>query len=149
MLDGGMLNKWVLLRLALVVLNAIPLFASNAMGKSFSVLELSGVFIFCAVVIPALGLMAMMYGKLAGGAQGLAMKWSLPSWRKSPFTLTEPTQFFHLAAFIFISQGVSQALVRQEMRVNALSTGSLFLVIGMGLWLGTWLVAILLREKTV
>lgn len=148
MLDHGALNKWVFIRLALIALNAIPFSSSHAIvGGTFSWLELSAVFFFCSGAIPVMGLMVMMYGRLSGQIQGLAVQWTRPAWRKSPFTLTEPTQFFHLAAFILMSQGISQVIVGSEVYLNPPSTGTLFLTAGMGLWVGTWLSALFIGKS--
>lgn len=148
MLDHGKLNKWVFIRLALIALNAIPFPSSNPVGaKTFSSLELSWVFLFSLGSILVLGFMAMKYGKLLGTIQGFAMQWPRPSWRKNPFTLTEPTQFFHLAAFILISQGISRVLVGSEVYLNPLSSGTLFLTTGVGLWAGMWLSALSLEKR--
>jgi hypothetical protein len=148
MLDHGGLNKWVFIRLALIALNAIPFPSSNPVGaKTFSSLELSWVFLFSLGSIPVLGFMAMKYGKLSGTIQGFAVRWPRPSWRKNPFTLTEPTQFFHLAAFILISAGISRVLVGSEVYLNPPSSGTLFLTAGVGLWAGMWLSALSLEKR--
>jgi hypothetical protein len=149
MLDHGEPNKWVFIRLALIALNAIPFPFSNPVGtQTFSALELLGVFIFSLVLIPVFGLMTMKYGKLSETIQGFAMQWPRPSWRKSPFTLTEPTQFSHLAALILISLGISRVLVGSEVYLNPPSGGTLFLTAGMGLWVGTWLSALSLDKMS-
>jgi hypothetical protein len=148
MLDHGGMNKWVFIRLALITLNAIPFASSNPVGaKTFSSLELSWVFLFSLGSIPVLGFMAMKYGKLSGAIQGFAMQWPRPSWRKNPFTRTEPTQFFHLAAFILIPLGISRVLVGSEVYLNPPSSGTLFLTVGVGIWAGVWLSALSLEKR--
>ena len=148
MLDHGALNKWVFIRFALIALNAIPFPAFNPVGeKTFSPLELSGIFLFSLGSILVLGLMAMNYGKLSGTIQGFAVQWPRPSWRKPPFTVTEPTHFFHLAAFILISLGISRVLVGSEVYLNPPSSGTLFLTVGVGLWAGVWLSALSFEKR--
>jgi hypothetical protein len=148
MLDHGALYKWVFIRLALIALNAIPFSSSHAIvGRTLSWFELSAVFFFCSGAIPVMGLMVMMYGRLSGQIKGLAVQWSRPAWRKSPFTLTEPTQFFHLAAFILMSQGISQVIVGSEVYLNPPSNGTFFLTAGVGLWAGIWLSALSFEKR--
>jgi hypothetical protein len=140
MLNHGEPNKWVFIRLALIAMNGIPFPSFNPVGaKIFSPLELSGTSLFSLGVVPVLGFMVMNYGKLSGTTQGFAVQWPRPSWRKNPFTLTEPMQFFHLAVFILIFLGVSRMLVGSEVYLNPPSSGTVFLTAGVGLWAGMWL----------
>lgn len=140
-MGGGAMNRWVVMRLTLLGLNAIPLSSSQSIGMtSISTLELAGVMAFCAPAVPAMGFMIRRAGRLTVEGQSPMVQWSRPSWSKSPFKLSEPTQFFHLAAFIFMSRGASsQLLLATDSLAARSSAGQLFLACGLGLWLGAWL----------
>lgn len=132
-------NKWVLIRIGLIALNAFPLYSPRVHAeKTFSWLELMIVFVFSFGAVPLLGLMLIMHRRWSKTGQVVAVQWSRPEWTKNPFALREPSQFFHLAGLISMFRGISQIGLQPEL-YSSPSIGFLFLTCGIGLWIGTWL----------
>lgn len=138
-------HKWLALRLGLIALNAIPYGTPNSAGKQCSPLELFGVSAFQAGAIPLLGFMGRIQGSISGAPNWRSMQWTRPEWGKSPLLLTEPSQFFHLAAFVLFSIGISRGLVQGEI-LSSTSSGAFSLANGIGVWIGTWLAVLLVGK---
>jgi hypothetical protein len=64
------------------------------------------------------------------------LQFTLPSWRRNPFDLSHPEQFFHLTAFVLVAQGLV-LLARQVIAGSGVGAGALaVLLAGCGVWLG-------------
>jgi hypothetical protein len=146
MLDHKMPNKWTIVRIVLIAVNAIPFSRSNEVTQTLSYSEVIGVFSVCLFAIPLLAFMLTAYIARASNQGLVAIEWSQPSWMKNPFAFTEPSQLFHLAAFLFMALGISRILTGPETLISP-SSGFLFTAIGVGLWGGTWLAAVLWSRK--
>lgn len=73
--------------------------------------------------------------------------WRYPEWRVNPFKFSEPLQFFHLAAFIGLAQGVG-TLIHLAITQTAIFPEALMaLAIGVGMLLGVKLCAVAFRKK--
>lgn len=139
-------NKWTIVRIVLIAVNAIPFFSSNEATQTLSYSELIGVFLVCLIAIPFLAFMLIVYISRASNQGLVAIEWSKPSWIKNPFTFTEPSQTLHLAAFLLMALGISRILTGPE-TITSPSSGSLFTAIGVGVWGGTWLAVRLWHQQ--
>jgi len=104
-------------------------------------------FPFLSWVNPCVGLYGDEVWKAGRNNSRLCGAMATTILEKNPFTLTEPTQFFHLAAFILISGGISRVLIGSEAHLNPPSSGMLFLTAGVGLWAGMRLSALSLKNR--
>jgi hypothetical protein len=96
------MNMWVSVRLALLLFSAISAFlvplgphAKPPIGWG----SLLVIFLFCPI-----GLLAVLGFQVANPRS--AVVWRRPSWSINPFNFREPLQFFHLAAYVCLIQGL-------------------------------------------
>ena len=76
------------------------------------------------------------------------LQFTQPSWRCNPFELSHPEQFFHLAAFVFMVQGVVLVL-RQAVAGSGIGAGAVaVLLAGCGVWLGLRILGFAFRVQS-
>lgn len=95
------MNKWKFLRIALISFIAVsslltPLEPKVNLAINWSTLGVIFVFSFLAILF-VVGMQVV---------NPLSAKvWHKPDWNCNPFSLKDPIQFFHLAAYIMLVQG--------------------------------------------
>ena len=95
---------------------------------------------FPAVVVVGLAVLFVV--------QGPTLEFTKPSWRTNPFELSHPEQFFHLAAFVFLAQGVV-LLAHQLLAGSSVGAGELaVLAAGCGIWLGLRILGFAFRVQS-
>jgi hypothetical protein len=136
------MKKWLYIRVALVLVNLMPIGNPTEGSHRLDWLNLAIIFAFSSLWMPLaltlcrLGPQTSYVGKL------LTVFWTKPSWYENPFDLHQPVQFLHLAGFVMMALGISRFVV------GAWPTpGAMFLALGGGLWVGTWLSVLIHQNR--
>lgn len=137
------MSNWFFVRVGLVVFGAlsalfVPLTPQAAPPIGWGALAV--IFLFCpGALLFVLGLQALNPAS--------AEVWRRPSWQLNPFNFKEPVQFFHLAAYVFIAQGIV-TLVRLAISSEPFYVEALVpIAIGVGVLIGISLSRRLFRSK--
>jgi hypothetical protein len=134
---------WLYIRLGIVVLAAVlSLFAPLTpaavppigWGALLAILCLTP---FGLVFVVGLQTSTRQFGKA----------WRRPSWNLNPFTLFEPLQFFHLAAFASLAYGAILTIRLKFTPVPFYAEVLVPITMGIGLLLGIRLCMLLFRSK--
>jgi hypothetical protein len=136
-------NVWLLIRAVVILLGALGASAFLPGPQSPFV----GGQVTLLLVFFGFGVIAMI---LVIGLQAInprsAPVWTEPDWHVSPFSLTQPLQFFHMMGFHFIAVGAGAAvltLIRHLAGVEPL----LPVALGTGVLLGVRCCIVLYRRK--
>lgn len=95
------MSKWVYVRLALVLfvgINSFFVSPDTQASPRMSLVDVIAIF-----VISPFALVAVI-GFQAFNPRS-AKNWTRPSWNENPFSFSNPLQFFHLGAYVFLSEG--------------------------------------------
>lgn len=137
------MRVWLIVRWALIVASAIGTFfvplapqASPPIGWG----ALLAILAFCPVgLVLVLGLQVVNPRS--------AKLWLLPSWQLNPFNFRQPLQFFHLGAYVCLSQALV-ILARLVISPVPFYVEALVpLAMALGIFLGLQLVALVFRAK--
>ncbi len=137
------MNKWKFLRIALISCVAVsslftPLEPKVNLAINWSTLGVIFVFSFLALLF-VVGMQVV---------NPLSAKvWHKPYWNRNPFSLKDPIQFFHLAAYIMFAQG---AVVLSRLLFSSITfylESLVPLVIGGGVLIGIKLAMHLFKVK--
>lgn len=76
-----------------------------------------------------------------------AAVWRYPRWGINPFMFSEPLQFFHLAAFVCLAQGLGFLIKLGMTRTPVFPEALIGLIMGVGMLLGLRLCTVVFRRK--
>lgn len=137
------MNKWKFLRIALITCVAVSSLFTPLEPKANPAINLSALgVIFVFTFLALLFVVGMQV------VNPLSTKvWHKPDWNRNPFSLEDPIQFFHLAAYIMLVQG-AVVLFRLLLSSIPFYLESLVpFVIGAGALIGIKLAMLLFRVK--
>ena len=73
--------------------------------------------------------------------------WRRPSWKLNPFNFRNPLQFFHLGAYVGITQGVFTLVRVAYSSTPFYAEALLALVMGLGVMAGVYIAMVVFRSK--
>jgi hypothetical protein len=136
------MNKWVIVRLVVVVLAATEGWLSGdnwLPARPVTPLLLAGMLAYGVIAVP-----------VVVWAQRLNPRnkpvWHFPSWRRNPLTLRDPMQFFHMVGFTFAAAGLGVAARELWLGQPLRLPHGVLPVFGVGMILGCYLSARLFRK---
>jgi hypothetical protein len=137
------MNKWVIVRLVVVVLAATEgaLSGDNWLpARPVTPLLLAGMLAYGVIAVP-----------VVVWAQRLNPRnkpvWHFPSWRRNPLTLRDPMQFFHMVGFAFAAAGLGVAGRELWMGQALRLPHGVLPAFGVGMILGCYVSARLFRKS--
>ena len=137
------MNIWMIVRLLIIAIAAIgsiytPLGPQAKPPIEWNILRVF--FIFCPV-----GLAFVI------GIQYLNPKsdeiWHKPAWNENPFNFGSPLQFFHLAAYVFLVQGIVTLIRLLLSSVELYPEAFVTILIAIGIFAGLQFCSFLFRGK--
>ncbi|MEI8645502.1 hypothetical protein P4S60_07790 [Pseudoalteromonas sp. Hal040] len=137
------MNKWKFLRIALISIVAVsslfsPLEPKVNLTINWSALGVIFVFSFLALLF-VVGMQVV---------NPLSAKvWHKPDWNRNPFSLKDPIQFFHLAAYIMFAQGAVVLFRLLFSNIPFYLESLVPLVIGAGVLIGIIIGMLLFKVK--
>jgi len=137
------MNVWSFVRVGLVLFVAVASFFVPLQPQAeppITWLALAAIFVFCP-----LGLLFVL------GIQTInpwsAKVWRRPSWTLNPFNFREPLQFFHLGAYVCLTQGVVTLARVAYSTIPFYVEALLPLVMGLGILVGVQIATAVFRSK--
>jgi hypothetical protein len=138
------MNRWADVRTALLIAGAaLSIFAGPVREHATPPMDIRSIAI-------------ITFGSLIGvifvvGLQSLnkhsAGIWTKPSWKTNPFSLKQPLQFFHFAAYFLIISGAISFVLTYLDDSSFIYDAAVIPVAGIGSLLGVWLSRIIFAFK--
>jgi hypothetical protein len=136
------MNKWLIVRLVVVVLAAAQGWMSGdnwLPARPVTGTLLAGMLAYGVIAVP-----------VVVWAQRLNPRnkpvWHFPSWRRNPLTLRDPMQFFHMVGFVFAAAGLGVAAHELASGAPLRLPHAVLPAFGVGMILGCYLSARLFRN---
>ena len=139
-----MQKLWLIVRCVIVFASAVgaalrPLYMPDHVRSEW-IMPVAAFLLFPAVALVGLFILLVVPRS--------RLQFTQPSWHRNPFELSHPEQFFHLAAFVFIAQGLVLVL-RQAVAGSGIGAGAIaVLLAGCGVWLGLRMLGFAFRVQS-
>lgn len=138
------MKKWAYIRLALIAIGvALMLFSGRVVKQSTPPMEAFSIaVVFLSSII---GILFVI------GIQSInkwsAKTWTKPSWNANPFSLRQPLQFFHFAAYFLLIGGAIQLIYTFLNSSSFIYEAAVGPIMGIGILLGVKLSEIIYAFK--
>ena len=136
------MRKWLNIRVAFILLSLMPIGNPSEGSLKLNWPTLAMIFMFGSLWMSLALAFFRLVPQTSNVEKLFATPWTKPSWYQNPFDLYQPIQFFHLAGFVLMALGISRFLIGAWP-----APGAIFLTLGGGLWVGTWVSVFTHRDR--